>query len=87
MALSLSPDSDALIRRYVQTAKPPLVEPLDLEMYTLALADSGIFDAWQYTRTFSELDEMRPRLFKKVLEWAVTRKTFFPPLLVLCKQI
>ncbi|KAF8802250.1 hypothetical protein BYT27DRAFT_7226558 [Phlegmacium glaucopus] len=72
VALSNSPDSEALIRRYVQTAKPPLVEPLDLEMYTLALADSSILDAWHYTRTFSETDEMRPRLFKKMLEWAVT---------------
>ena len=76
IALSISSDSEALIRRYIQTAKPPLVEPLDLEMYTLALADLSVLDAWQYTRTFNESDEMRPRLFKKVLEWAVTRRAF-----------
>ena len=74
VALSVSPDSEALIRRYVQTIKPPLVEPLDIEIYTLALADSSVLNAWQYTRSFSESDEMRPRLFKKVLEWAVTRE-------------
>ena len=76
VALSISPDSEALIRRYVQTTKPPLVEPLDLEMYTLALADLSVLEAWHYTRTFSESDQMRPRLFKKLLEWAVTRKGF-----------
>ena len=75
VALSISPDSEALIRRYVGTAKPPFVEPPDLEMYTLALADLSILDAWQYTRTFGESDEMRPRLFKKILEWALTRKS------------
>ena len=74
VALSVSPDSEALIRRYIQTIKPPLVEPLDIEMYTLALADLSVLDAWQYTRSFSESDEIRPRLFKKVLEWAVTRE-------------
>ena len=74
VALSVSPDSEALIRRYIQTVKPPLVEPLDIEMYTLALADLSVLNAWQYTRTFSESDEIRPRLFKKVLEWAVTRE-------------
>jgi len=82
VALSISPGSEALIRRYVQTAKPPLVEPLDLEMYTLALADSSILDAWQYSRSFNESDEMRPRLLKKMLEWAVTR--MFPQP-IMCK--
>jgi Nuclear pore complex assembly len=74
VALSVSPDSEALIRRYIQTVKPPLVEPLDIEMYTLALADLSVLDAWQYTRSFSESDEIRPRMLKKVLEWAVTRE-------------
>ena len=50
------------------------MEPLDIEMYTLALADLSVLDAWQYTRSFSESDEIRPRLLKKVLEWAVTRE-------------
>ena len=84
VALSVSPDSEALIRRYIQTIKPPLVEPLDIEMYTLALADLSVLDAWQYTRSFSESDEMRPRLFKKVLEWAVTREVSLNSYSYLC---
>ena len=53
-------------------------------MYTLALADLSVLDAWQYTRSFSESDEMRPRLFKKVLEWAVTREVFLYTYMFLC---
>ena len=60
------------------------MEPLDIEMYALALADLSVLDAWQYTRSFSELDEMRPRLFKKVLEWAVTREVSLNSYLYLC---
>ena len=85
VALSVSPDSEALIRRYIQTIKPLLVEPLDIERYTLALADLSVLDAWQYTRSFGESDEMRPRLFKKLLEWAVTREVSL--YLYLCKYL
>ena len=31
-------------------------------------------EAWQFTRTFNEKDSMRPRLFKQILEYTVTRK-------------
>ncbi|PPQ74068.1 hypothetical protein CVT26_006949 [Gymnopilus dilepis] len=78
-AISLAPDSQALIRRYVQTAKPSLIEPLDIEAYALALADSSVLEAWQYSRSFNEKDEMRPRLFQKILEFSVTRKNRYPP--------
>ncbi|KAH9478434.1 hypothetical protein JR316_0008889 [Psilocybe cubensis] len=73
-AISLSPDSATLIRKYVQTAKPQLVEPLDLEQYAIALAESSVMEAWQFLRTFNEneTDNMRARLFKKVLAWAVS---------------
>lgn len=71
--ISISADAPALIRRYVQTAKPLLVEPLDLECYTLSLADSSIMSAWQFTRTFNETDPMRARLLKKIVEWTVDR--------------
>ncbi|KAF8903312.1 nuclear pore complex assembly-domain-containing protein [Gymnopilus junonius] len=71
-AVSLAPDGSALVRRYVQTAKPRLVEPLDIECYAQALADLSTLDVWQYSRTFNETDEMRPRLFQRILEWSVT---------------
>jgi len=70
----MSPDWEALLRKYIQTAKPLLVEPLDLERYTLALADASVMEAWKFTRTFNEKDDMRARLFKQVLEYSVTRK-------------
>ncbi|KJA23117.1 hypothetical protein HYPSUDRAFT_163737 [Hypholoma sublateritium FD-334 SS-4] len=70
-AISISSDSAALIRRYVQTAKPLLIEPLDIECYALALADSSVMEAWQFIRTFSEGDPMRARLLQKTLEWTV----------------
>ena len=31
-------------------------------------------EAWQFTRTFNEKDDMRARLFKQILEYTVTRK-------------
>ncbi|KAK0219952.1 nuclear pore complex assembly-domain-containing protein [Armillaria fumosa] len=71
-ALSLSEDPTTLILKYVRTAKPPLTEPEDMKLYTLALADSNFFEAWQYQRSFSESDEMRPRLFNALLEWCIT---------------
>ncbi|KDR80023.1 hypothetical protein GALMADRAFT_208249 [Galerina marginata CBS 339.88] len=73
-AISLTPDKEALVRRYIQTAKPLLVEPEDIECYALALADSSILEAWQFSRTFNEQDPMRTRLFKEILGWSVTPK-------------
>jgi len=74
-AISLSEDSKPLIRKYIQTAKPLLVEPLDIEDYALALADSSLLEAWQFARTFNEEDVTRTRLLQKILEWAVTRES------------
>ncbi|KAF8965027.1 nuclear pore complex assembly-domain-containing protein [Flammula alnicola] len=71
-AISISPDSEPLIRRYIQTAKPLLIEPLDIECYALALAHSSVLEAWQFSRTFNDTDPMRARLFKKIIEWTVT---------------
>ncbi|KAF9485087.1 hypothetical protein BDN70DRAFT_824580 [Pholiota conissans] len=69
--ISKSPNPEPLIRRYVQTAKPQLVEPTDLEIYALSLAHSSILEAWQFSRTFNEAHPMRARLFKKIVEWTV----------------
>ncbi|KAJ3516020.1 hypothetical protein NLJ89_g1394 [Agrocybe chaxingu] len=73
-AITTSPDSSSLVRRYIQTAKPLLVEPFDIECYAVALADSSILEAWQFSRTFDDTDGMRTRLFQKLLEWSVTPK-------------
>ncbi|KAK0439448.1 nuclear pore complex assembly-domain-containing protein, partial [Armillaria borealis] len=73
-ALSLSENPTTLILKYVRTAKPLLTEPEDMKLYTLALADSNFFEAWQYQRSFNESDEMRPRLFNALLEWCITRQ-------------
>jgi hypothetical protein len=73
-AISLAPDPAPLIRRYVRTAKPSLTEPIDLDMYLLALAESSLLEAWQFQKTFNDTDFMRPRLFEKLLEWVVTRE-------------
>ncbi|KAJ2912630.1 hypothetical protein MD484_g7785, partial [Candolleomyces efflorescens] len=70
-AIELSPQPGPLILNYVRTAKPPLVEPPDLLIYLVALADSSVFEAWQFQRSFSETDEMRARLFKRILDWAI----------------
>ncbi|KAJ7512744.1 nuclear pore complex assembly-domain-containing protein [Mycena galericulata] len=71
-AISLSPQSMALVLKYVRTAKPHLTEPDDLDIYTIALAESSLLEAWQFQRTFSEKNETRPRLLKKILDWCFT---------------
>ncbi|KAF9010001.1 nuclear pore complex assembly-domain-containing protein [Cyathus striatus] len=76
-AISLSPDSAALIRQYVRTAQPSLTEPDDLDLYTLALAENSFFDAWQFQRTFPETKEIRPRLWKKLVEWCIALNAYY----------
>ncbi|KAJ7485279.1 nuclear pore complex assembly-domain-containing protein [Mycena latifolia] len=71
-AISLSPKSMPLVLKYVRTAKPLLTEPDDIDMYTVALAESSLFEAWQFQRTFSEKNETRPRLLQKILDWCFT---------------
>ncbi|ESK81851.1 elys protein [Moniliophthora roreri MCA 2997] len=70
-AISLSKDPHPLIVKYIQTAKPLLAEPDDLDTYTLALAHSNFFEAWQFQRTFNQRDPTRARLLKKLFEWCV----------------
>ena len=62
-----------LILKYVRTAKPLLTEPTDIDMYTVALAESSLLEAWQFQRTFPEVGEVRPRLVHKILEWCLSR--------------
>ncbi|KAF7325894.1 ELYS domain-containing protein [Mycena kentingensis (nom. inval.)] len=73
-AISLSENAMPLVLKYVQTAKPLLTEPEDIDLYTLALAESNLSDAWRFQRTFSEQNPTRPRLLTKILEWC-----FAPP--------
>lgn len=73
-AITLAPQPGPLLLKYVRTAKPPLVEPPDMLRYVNALAESSILEAWQYQRSFSETDEMRPRLFRRIIDWAVARE-------------
>lgn len=73
-AISQAPNPTPLILKYVRTAKPLLTEPNDIDIYMLALAETNIFDAWQFQRSFHEQDETRPRVLKKLWEWSVTRK-------------
>ncbi|KAF7351273.1 ELYS domain-containing protein [Mycena sanguinolenta] len=71
-AISLTPQSTPLVLKYVRTAKPALTEPDDIDIYTVALAESSLIEAWQFQRTFSEKNETRSRLLKKVLDWCFT---------------
>lgn len=77
-AITLSDQPSLLLRKYVRTAKPALVHPPDLIRYTLALAESSLVEAWQFQRTFAETDEVRPHLFKRILDWVIYRKSAFP---------
>ncbi|EAU90577.2 hypothetical protein CC1G_00961 [Coprinopsis cinerea okayama7 len=70
-AIALSPQSGPLLRKYIRTACPALVEPPDVLRYLIALAESSLFEAWSFQRTFSETHELRPRLFRKLLDWAL----------------
>ena len=73
-ALSLAEDPHFLIRSYIRTVKPLLTEPDDIDMYTIALAESNLLEAWSYQRTYSEGDETRKRLICKILDWCLTRE-------------
>ncbi|KAK7044729.1 ELYS domain-containing protein [Favolaschia claudopus] len=71
-AISLSPNSMPLVLKYVRTAKPLLTEPDDIDIYTIALAESSLSGAWAFQRTFNEQNETRPRLLRKILDWCFT---------------
>ena len=76
-AISLSDDATQSILKYVRTAKPLLTEPIDIDTYTTALAESSLLEAWQFQRTFPEVSETRPRLVHKILEWCLSRMYLF----------
>lgn len=73
-AISLAPDSTPLILKYVRTAKPLLTEPDDIDLYAIALAELNLLEAWKFQRTFNETDGTRSRLFKKIVEWCISRR-------------
>lgn len=73
-AISLSDDAHPLILKYVRTAKPQLTEPIDIDIYLIALAESSLLEAWQFQRTFPEVSEIRPSLLHKILEWCLARE-------------
>ncbi|KAI0918790.1 hypothetical protein AcW1_009485 [Taiwanofungus camphoratus] len=79
-AISLTDNSNPLIRRYIRTAKPLLTEPDDIDAYTIALADGSLMEAWQYQRTYSEMSDMRERLIRKILDWCFAPKPRVLPL-------
>ncbi|KAF8911273.1 ELYS-like domain-containing protein, partial [Mucidula mucida] len=68
LAISHSDDPATLIIKYVRTAKPRLIEQEDIGIYTLALAEKHLYEAWQFQRTFNESDETRPKLLKRLFE-------------------
>jgi hypothetical protein len=72
-AISLSENPTPLILKYVQTAKPLLTEPDDIDMYAIALVESNLLDAWQFQRTFPAKNETRSRLIRKILDWCLSR--------------
>nr|GAT57337.1 predicted protein [Mycena chlorophos] len=71
-AISLAENSMPLVLKYVRTAKPLLIEPDDIDLYTVALAESGLSEAWRFQRTFSEQNPTRQRILKKVLDWSLS---------------
>ncbi|EIW78486.1 hypothetical protein CONPUDRAFT_167488, partial [Coniophora puteana RWD-64-598 SS2] len=71
-ALALAPNSSPLIVKYVRTAKPQLTEPDDIELYTLALAETSLPEAWRYQRSFPERSETRQRLIRKIIGWCLS---------------
>ncbi|KAH7910278.1 nuclear pore complex assembly-domain-containing protein [Hygrophoropsis aurantiaca] len=79
-ALSLSENPYPLIVKYVRTAKPQLTEPDDINLYTIALAEASLWQAWQYQRTFLENSDIRRRLINKILRWCLSPKPRPQPL-------
>ncbi|KAF9239863.1 ELYS-like domain-containing protein [Melanogaster broomeanus] len=60
------PATAALIVKYIRTAKPPLTEPDDIDLYALSLTQVSFMDAWAYQRTFPEGSETRERVLSKM---------------------
>jgi hypothetical protein len=56
-----------LVRKYVQTTKPALVETWVIKIYMSALALASLGSAWEYQRTFLEGD-VRKQLIVTAIE-------------------
>ncbi|KAH8831531.1 nuclear pore complex assembly-domain-containing protein [Flagelloscypha sp. PMI_526] len=73
--LGLTEDPSRFIVRYVQSAKPVLDVPAEIDTYALALAEyEGLRTAWHYQRTYSESDPSRRRVWTKLLQWTTSPK-------------
>ncbi|TFK49166.1 hypothetical protein OE88DRAFT_1663598 [Heliocybe sulcata] len=70
--LSLEPDANSLIRQYVRTVRPHLMAPHDITIYLIALAESSLWEAWQYQRSFLQQSEMRTTLIRRILQWMLS---------------
>ncbi|KIK93367.1 hypothetical protein PAXRUDRAFT_34110 [Paxillus rubicundulus Ve08.2h10] len=70
----------ALIVKYIRTAKPPLTEPDDVDLYVLSLVQTSFMDAWAYQRTFSEESQTRERLLRKIVACCLMPKPKEAPL-------
>jgi hypothetical protein len=71
--LALASDASALIVKFVRAAKPCLIQPADIDMYALALAESSMLEAWQFQRSFPQGSAVRSRLVIRILEWCLSR--------------
>jgi hypothetical protein len=72
--LSLAENSMPLILKYIRTAKPALLQPEDVDIYVIALAESSLMEAWQFQRSFPESSIARTRLLTKIMDWCLSRK-------------
>ncbi|KAI0071292.1 hypothetical protein K474DRAFT_1776262 [Panus rudis PR-1116 ss-1] len=79
-AIALTDSPYPLIRKYIQTAKPLLLGPADLNAYTVALLDSSLLEAWQYQGTFPETSDTRKRLLRIIFHWCFSPKPKPKPL-------
>ncbi|KZT23726.1 hypothetical protein NEOLEDRAFT_1179939 [Neolentinus lepideus HHB14362 ss-1] len=70
--LSHESDANRLIRQYVRTVRPHLMAPKDITIYLIALAESSLWEAWQYQRSFLQQSEMRDKLIRKILKWMLS---------------
>ncbi|KAF9219496.1 hypothetical protein BS17DRAFT_419607 [Gyrodon lividus] len=70
-ATDSSPTTAALIVKYIRTAKPLLIEPDDIDLYVLSLAQVSFTDAWTYQRTFPEGSGTRERLLSNIVRWCL----------------
>jgi hypothetical protein len=56
-----------LIRKYVHSVKPPLIEKWEIKVYMSALSLSSLGSAWEYQRSFPAGD-VRSELIVTIIE-------------------